>query len=279
MASRLVPILAAASAAVALGCGANATATRAHAGEAARTNNSAKSPDSFVAAVRKRHASIWAVGDSAGGADATPVAELIRAARPDKVLYLGDIYDGDSGWRAYRHLYGSLPVARTPGNHDWPHHWSGPEWYAFSAAGWRILELNSETSKPAQQLAWLRAQLRARGTCRIAFWHRPRYSAGVHGNAADMDPYWRALQGHATLVLSGHDHDMERYAPRGGLVQIVAGAGGESHYPLLRSHAGLLFGDSTHWGALRMDLRPGAAILAFVSTSGRTLDSKSYKCA
>ena len=266
MASRLVPLLIA----VAIGgCGGGSTATASHVAASGRS----------AAPTPARGTRMWAVGDSAGGAHAAAVAGLIRADRPDRVLYLGDIYNGDSGWRAYERLYGSLPVARTPGNHDWPHHWRGPEWYAFTVAGWRILELNSETSRPTQQLTWLRSQLRARGTCRIAFWHRPRFSAGPHGDATDMDPYWHALQGHATLVLSGHDHDMERFAPRRGLVQIVAGAGGESHYPIVRRRSGLRFADASHWGALRMGLQRGSATVAFVATNGRTLDSQTYKCA
>ena len=57
-----------------------------------------------------------------------------------------------------------------------------------------------------------------------------------------------------------------------------SGAGGHSHYALDRRHAGLVFADRTHYGALRMTLRPGAATLAFVSSSGKTLDSTRLAC-
>src|SRR3954469_24293108 len=267
MLSRLVPLVA--IAAMAAGCSAGANA---------RTNNAAAGGQSSVAAVSKSRATVWAVGDSAGGSSAASVVRLIKRGKPDKVLYLGDIYEGDRGFAAYKRLYGRLPVARTPGNHDFPQYWSGPEWYSFSAAGWRLIEINSETRKDPAQLSWLKALLRAGGACRIAFWHRPRCTAGPHGDATDMDPYWRALQGHATLVLSGHDHDMERFAPRRGLVQIVAGAGGKSHYPIVRRRSGLRFADASHWGALRMGLQRGSATVAFVATKGRTLDSQAYKC-
>jgi hypothetical protein len=264
MVSRLVPLIAAAVLA-AFGCAAcGAGGSRADAGSA-----------SSAGPVSKRHALIWAVGDSAGGDHAAEVARLIRRGKPDKVLYLGDIYNGD--FAAYKRLYGSLPVARTPGNHDWPHFWSGPEWYSFRAAGWRIIELNSETGRGGAQLAYLKTLLRARGTCRIAFWHRPRYSGGLHGDNADMDPYWRALGGHASLVLGGHDHDMQRFAPRGGLTELVSGAGGQSHYPV-GPHVGLRFRDSSHWGALRIDLRRGSARTAFVATDGRVLDTYTVSC-
>jgi calcineurin-like phosphoesterase family protein len=112
-------------------------------------------------------------------------------------------------------------MAPTPGNHDWPDHESGydsywqrvtgaptPPWYAFRAGGWHVLVLNSEAphGPGSAQLRWLRAQLRGRTSCRLANWHRPRFSAGRHGDQPDMSPMWDALRGHAALVLSGHDH-------------------------------------------------------------------------
>jgi acid phosphatase type 7 len=267
MASRLIPLIAASF--VAAACGADAG-----------TDAPAEDHHSFVAAVQKSDARVWAVGDSAGGDHARAVASLIRRNRPDKVLYLGDIYGGDSGFRTYRRLFGGMPMARSPGNHDWPRYWSAKrEWYSFTAAGWRVIELNSETEKPTEQLRWLRSLIRARaGDCRIAFWHKPRFSAGPHGDAAKMDPYWRALQGHARLVVSGHDHNMQRFAPRRGLVQLVSGAGGYTHYRVNRSRAGLLFADTKHWGALRINLARGRARIAFVGTSGRVLDSQTLTC-
>jgi len=309
MASRLIPLLLAGCAFAAIGCGgagahgsradaggttaaaalradaggttaaagsrADAGGTTAAAGSRADAGGTAAATGSRAAATR---AHIWAVGDSAGGAHAAAVARLIRRHRPDRVLYLGDIYNGASGFRAFKRLYGHTRVARTPGNHDWPHYWSGTEWYSFKAGGWRIIELNSETSHGGKQLAWLRRQLRARGDCRLAFWHRPRYSAGLHGDNRDMDPYWRALEGHARLVVSGHDHDMQRFAPRGTLTPLVAGAGGRSHYRVNRQRAALAFADDRDWGALRVDLSRGRAQVRFVTTSGRTVDTHTVTC-
>jgi hypothetical protein len=295
MVSRLVPLLIAAVAA-APGCGgsdannsrgdARADPTGAHAPAAdaavaaTRTNVTADDLGSSVEAVGKTHARIWATGDSAGGTHAAAVARLIRRGRPDKVLYLGDIYGGGAGFRAYRRLFRDLRVARTPGNHDWPRFWTGKrEWYSFTAAGWRVIELNSETGRDSQQLAWLRSLIRAReGDCRIAFWHRPRFSAGPHGDNRDMDPYWRALQDHARIVVSGHDHDMQRFEPRGTLTQLISGAGGYSHYRVDERRPGLAFADAVHWGALRIELSRGNADVAFVSTAGRVLDRTRLAC-
>jgi calcineurin-like phosphoesterase family protein len=227
------------------------------------------------------------------------VAQRIRTSRPDWFLYLGDIYEGDdlSQYRRnYGRVYGRLNriTAPTPGNHEWPAHRRGynrywkrakgaspPAYYAFSLAGWRILSLNSEVAHGpgSRQVRWLRRELRRRqGNCTIAFWHRPRYSAGFHGDQRDMAPVWRALSGHAALVVNGHDHDLQRFRRRDGIVELIAGAGGHGRYPVDRARKGLAFADDRHYGALKLVLRRGRAAFAFVSASGRRLDSGRVRC-
>jgi hypothetical protein len=241
------------------------------------------------------------VGDGADGSAAgRKVARRIARGHPDWLLYLGDVYEGDTLSQYRRHygrVYGRLAriTAPTPGNHEWPAHRTGydrywkrakgarpPAYYAFSLAGWRILSLNSEVAHGAhsRQVRWLRRELRRRGgSCTLAFWHRPRYSAGtVHGDNPDVEPLWRALEGHARLVLNGHEHDMQRMRPRGGLVELIDGAGGHSLYGLRRGYPGLVFGNSDQFGAIRLELRPGSASAAFVSITGQTLDRTHVGC-
>ncbi|MDP9400536.1 MAG: metallophosphoesterase [Actinomycetota bacterium] len=243
---------------------------------------------------------VWAVGDGANGsADARRLADQIARARPARFLYLGDVYR--RGTRAdyalhHRPVYGRLDqiTAPTPGNHEWSNHEQGydpywrrargrpvPPYYAFSVGGWQLLSLNSEIphGEGSPQLRWLRATLRgARGTCRLAFWHRPRFSAGDHGDQEDMAPVWDALRGHAVLVLSAHDHDMQRFRPIDGLIQLVAGAGGKSLYDVDESDRRLAFANDDDWGALRLRLGPRSARFAFVALGGRTLDRGRVRC-
>ncbi|HET9315052.1 MAG TPA: metallophosphoesterase family protein [Vicinamibacteria bacterium] len=243
---------------------------------------------------------VWAVGDGAdGGAAARRVARRIARGRPDWLLYLGDVYDGN-GLRQYRRHYGRVYgrftkiTAPTPGNHEWPRHrsgydryWTGvrgtrpPAYYAVSLAGWRIVSLNSEVAhgNRSRQLRWLRRLLRRNPTnCTIAIWHRPLRSAGIHGDQRDVTPFWSALRGHAVLVLNGHDHDLQRHRPRDGIVELVAGAGGHDRYPIDPSYPGLAFGDARHYGALRLVLRRGRASFTFVSSGGRRLDAGRVHC-
>jgi acid phosphatase type 7 len=243
---------------------------------------------------------LWAVGDGAdGGAVAKRLAARIARDRPDRFLYLGDVYpagSADDFGDGYATVYGRLAAitAPTPGNHDWPARRTGyyafwraqlrspvRPWYAFRVGGWLVLSLNSEAAhdQRSAQLRWLRRTLaRRRSNCAIAFWHRPLRSAGLHGDQPDLAPLWAALRGRARIVLNGHDHDLQRFRARGGIVEYVAGAGGHGIYPVDARAAGLSFGDDTHYGGLRIALRQRSARLAFVSVDGTVLDRSRVIC-
>jgi len=252
----------------------------------------------FVGSVAGRRALIWAVGDGAdGSASARALAARIAADRPDRFLYLGDVYqDGAPAEfaRNYQPVYGALQrvTAPVPGNHDarneptgydayWRrvHRAPPPDWYAFKAGGWTLLALDSEAphGPRSAQVRWLRARLQGPGTCRLAFWHRPRFSAGRHGDQPDMAPVWDALRGRAAVVVAGHDHDMQRFRPIAGITEFVSGAGGHGLYRL-RPDPRLAFGADSTFGALRLVLRPGSLEHAFVTVDGRVLDSGTVGC-
>ena len=261
----------------------------------------------FVPAGPAGEALLWALGDGAdGGRAARAVVARMRRKRFDRVLYLGDVYGsgllsallGDGSARDYRERYDPLyggfapQTAPTPGNHEWPRredgyepYWSAqigrpaPAYYAFRVAGWQLLSMNSQAPHGARsaQVRWLRSQLRAPGTCRLAFWHRPRYNAGHNGDAEDVAPLWNALRGRASVVVSAHDHNMQRLRPVDAITQYVAGAGGHGHHRLKRDRR-LAFGNDRDYGALRIELAAGRARLAFVSADGRILDTSVVPC-
>jgi predicted phosphodiesterase len=253
----------------------------------------------FVRSVPGERAVIWAVGDGADGSeDGRAVAARIARGPVDRLLYLGDVYDSGTAEEfadEYRTTYGRLARVTAPvsGNHDSRNETTGydpywrrvhgvrpPDWYAFRAGGWEILALDSEAehNRGSPQLRWLRRQVRRGGTCRIAVWHRPRFSAGDHhGDQKDMQPVVDALRGRAAIVIAGHEHDMQRFRPIDGITHFVSGAGGHRRYDLNRDPR-LAFGDDSHFGALRLRLRPGAAAHAFIAADGRTLDSGTVRC-
>ena len=252
------------------------------------------------AATRER-AVVWAVGDGADGSDlARAVARLIARGRPDRFLYLGDVYPRGTAAefrRNFAGVYGRLAriTAPTPGNHEWANrrtgyypYWRGVKrrrqrpWYRFELGGWELYSLNSEAAhgQGSSQLRWLTGSLAGgRGTCRLAFWHRPRFSAGTsYGDDAGYAPFWRALEGRARLVLSGHEHNMQRLRPHGGIVQLVSGAGGTSVYPFRRGDPRVRYASDYRRGAVRLVLEPGQARVEFVGTDGTVLDRSRVRC-
>jgi hypothetical protein len=243
---------------------------------------------------------VWAAGDVATpGPDADRVAALVRRGEPDRFLYLGDVYETGS-LRDFQRWYdprlGRLTriTEATIGNHEWANrfrgyyrYWAGrkgrkyPPWSKTRIAGWEILNLNSQAPHGSRsaQVRWLERALADPGDCRIAFWHRPRFSSGAYAGAADLNPFWNRLSGHARVVLSGHDHNLQRHRPQKGLTQYVVGAGGRGRYQL---HGGrgstLAWGRDDVNGALRMILEPGRALLEFRNVRGRLLDRSHATC-
>jgi predicted phosphodiesterase len=252
----------------------------------------------FVRSVPGDRAVVWAVGDGTADENGRAVARRIARGPVDRLLYLGDVYESGTAEefaRNYAPSYGRLArlTAPTAGNHDddnaptgydpyWrrAHGVTPPDWYSFRAGGWTIISLDSQVAhdEGSPQLRWLERRVRRPGTCRIAFWHRPRYSAGTtHGDQEDMQPVVDALRGRAAIVLAGHEHVMQRFKPIDGITHFVSGAGGRHLYKL-RADRRLAFGDDRRFGALRLRLRRGLARFAFIAADGRVLDSGSVRC-
>lgn len=251
---------------------------------------------------------IWAVGDVGEGALGQSNADLVASRTMEYLLYLGDVYP--SGTAAdfadnYDPTFGQFSEKTVPviGNHEHPTrslgfdpYWTAergsppPAYFSFAASGWQFIVLDSEipTGVGSAQHTWLKnllANTKSRGNCRIALSHRPRYSDGSHGDQSEIEPLWGLLANRARIWLSGHDHNMQRFASNRGIVQFVSGAGGRSHYPLDEpSTTPLKFGNTSADGALRLILKrwPGRASRAswsFVSADdGTDLDAGYLGC-
>jgi hypothetical protein len=170
-------------------------------------------------------------------------------------------------------------------------------YYSFNLGTWHIIVLNSNcefiggcrAGSPEEK--WLRADLAANpATCILASFHYPRFSSGItHGSNRDMGAFWQALyEAGADVVLSGHEHNYERFAPQTpagvrdderGIRQFVVGTGGIGHYPLGKPIANSEVRNDQAWGILEMTLRPGAYDWRFIPVEGQAFtDSGSGIC-
>lgn len=188
----------------------------------------------------------------------TKTAKLIKAQNPSRVIAPGDLaYDSGSPaqfskyyaptWGAFKSKTLVVPgnhEARTPG-------FAGIEGYFGDAADdnhavticsrWRVILVN-----PYKGISAAASFIRKDGAAhasksKIVVWHAPRFSSGKHGNNPTMQPLWDASRAvRARIVLNGHDHSYERFAPMtagggrndaSGTREFVSGLGGRSQYP------------------------------------------------
>ncbi len=190
-----------------------------------------------------------------------------------------------SGATPYFDYFGS--VAGDPGN----------GYYSYQLGTWHIIVLNSECQDVggceagSRQEKWLRADLAANPTaCTLAYWHKPLFSSGAtHGNDPEIKPLWQALyDANADVVVNGHDHDYERFAPQSpdgvadparGIREFVAGTGGRHERPFAEPKPNSELRNADTFGVLKLTLRQNAYDWQFIPVEGKSFtDSGSGTC-
>ena len=162
-------------------------------------------------------------------------------------------------------------------------------YYSYELGAWHVVVLNSncrpaggcERGSPQQR--WLESDLAAHpARCTLAYMHHPRFSSGLHGPDASLAALWTTLVRHrADLVLAGHDHDYERFAPFQGIRAFVVGSGGRSLYPVLRrlTRPKSVALDFLTYGVLELTLRAEGYDWRFVPVRGSTFtDAGTSRC-
>ncbi len=253
---------------------------------------------------------LLAAGDiadcSSNGARLT--AGLIES-RPGTVAAIGDTAYPNGSASDYANCYQpnwgrfKSRTRPAPGNHEYLTASAGayfayfgrkaapPDgYYSYRLGSWQIVVLNSECAQVggcepgSKQLRWLQTDLaRHPARCTLAYWHRPRFSSGPHGSDEAMQPFWAVLaKAGADVVLNGHDHLYQRFAPLDasgridparGMREFVVGTGGGPLYPAVTATPASRK-IVVHWGVLRLKLAANRFYWRFLSTpSGRVLDS------
>jgi hypothetical protein len=130
------------------------------------------------------------------------------------------------------------------------------------------------------QMQWLAGDLAANPrACVAAVWHHPLFTSGLHGPTTSMRPAWEILQAAgADLVLNGHDHDYERFAPQlpdgtasaSGIREFVVGTGGAGLRSFGTVQANSQLRRTGVHGVLKLELMTGSYRWAFVPVAGST---------
>jgi hypothetical protein len=170
-------------------------------------------------------------------------------------------------------------------------------YYSYDLGSWHVISLNSNCSSLAggcavgsPQEQWLKEDLAASANaCTLVYWHHPRFSSGFHGDQAFVAPFWDALyQAGAEVVLNGHDHNYERFAPQNpsgqadpaqGIQEFVVGTGGAElrNFGAIKPNSEVQIAGVN--GVLEMTLRPDGYDWQFVTApDGAVADSGSGQC-
>jgi acid phosphatase type 7 len=268
---------------------------------------SARQPD--YSAENDRSVVLIGAGDIAdctnlAGAEAT--AKLLEA-NPGTVMAVGDLaYPNGTkeNFECYGRTWGRVKARTRPavGNHEF--HTLGATYYfsyfgnaagdpktgyySYDLGAWHIIVLNSECIEVggcnvgSAEEKWLRADLTANPVaCTLAYFHKPLFSSGgAHGDDPELLPIWQALYAaNADVVVNGHDHDYERFAPQTPLAQpdlqrgireFVVGTGGKNHRPFVAPHANSEVRNADAFGVLKLTLRSGAYDWQFLPEAGKT---------
>ncbi len=171
----------------------------------------------------------------------------------------------------------------------------GKTWYSYDLETWHVIVLDSNCAAAggcdagSDQGRWLAADLAAsKATCTLAIWHHPRFTSGEHGDDPAVGPFWDALYtAGADVVINGHDHDYERFAPQSpdgasdpsrGIREFVVGTGGAAirGFPRVAANSQLRVA-LTH-GVIKMTLHPGKYEWIWLPTTGTVSDSGNAPC-
>ena len=235
-------------------------------------------------------------------------AALVRQLNPAALLLLGDVqYETGSTLdfqSYYEPAFGEFKSITypVPGNHEYFTPGAsgyfdyfngagvdsgrvgrrGRGYYSFDLGAWHIVALNSNCNEiggcgaRSPQAAWLRADLAAHRTkCTLAFTHSSRFSSGEHGNDDLLRDLWQILhEAGVDVVLSGHDHTYERFAPQDavgradgkrGIRAFVVGTGGKGLGRFMRIRPNSEVHDNSSIGWLTLTLRPETYSWRFVA--------------
>ncbi|OLE09740.1 MAG: alkaline phosphatase, partial [Cyanobacteria bacterium 13_1_40CM_2_61_4] len=161
-------------------------------------------------------------------------------------------------------------------------------YYSFDIGTWHLIALNSSDqctivscTLGSPQETWLKADLAAHANfCTLAYWHHPSFNSGNGGNLSAMQPELQDLyNANADVILGGHAHDYERFAPQNpsgqldnarGIRQFVVGTGGAFFTALGTTKPNSQVRQNDTYGVLKLTLHPTSYDWQFVPEAGKT---------
>ena len=169
-------------------------------------------------------------------------------------------------------------------------------WYSYDIGSWHVIALDSQCAavggcNPGNpEYQWLLSDLNShQNTCTLAYWHIPLFSSS-QDHQPDMRSIFQLLYNKgADVVLNGHAHFYERFAPQDalgnpdparGIRELLVGTGGRNFFPIRPTPAANSEARIANtFGVLQMVLHETSYDWQFVPVAGSTAtDQGSSSC-
>jgi hypothetical protein len=260
--------------------------------------------------------------DSLTSCQSTDMAasQVVVNQNPSAVLVLGDLCHTPSAncfSNYYAPSWGRLSSITHPitGNHEYLvsgavyyfDYWNGvgnangpagnrsQGYYSFDIGTWHIIALNSQCSQAggcnsgSAQYTWLQQDLLSHpNKCTLAYYHIPVFSSGGRANNNMLQIYTLLYNNNVDVVLDGHDHIYERFAPQNpsgqldtarGIREFIVGTGGANHTSIATVKPNSEVRNTDTFGALKLTLHSTSYDWQFMPVAGKTFtDSGTTLC-
>jgi hypothetical protein len=189
-----------------------------------------------------------------------------------------------------------------PGNHEWntgslagynayfgaaATDAGGKSWYSYDISDrWHAIVLDTECDRVggcgpgSPQETWLRADLAAHATDNVVvMWHKPRFSSAFNSDPALQTFVEDLYAAGVDLLLVGHDHVYERFAPLNpsgqvdsarGIPMFTLGTGGAAHHDFVSVRTGSLVRNNDTYGVVKFTLHEDSIDWRFLPEDGKT---------
>jgi hypothetical protein len=181
------------------------------------------------------------------------------------------------------------------GNADGPAGNRSQGYYSYDVGSWHIIALNSQCSQAggcnagSPQYIWLQQDLQNHpNLCTLAYYHIPVFSSGGRANNNMKQIYTVLYNYNVEVVLNGHDHIYERFAPQDpngvadplrGIRTFIVGTGGANHTSIATIQPNSEVRNVDTFGALKFTLHPNGYDWQFMPVPGKTFtDSGTAFC-
>lgn len=199
----------------------------------------------------------WGAATPQQAAVTARMCKLRRTVPFDVVVTTGDNFSAPDGVATGSNYHSPEACLISHPGHRWRASWGNHDvaggstadelgaverTYTWSAGAVQFFMLDSNRAADPELTGWLEAELEAsRAAVKIAVFHHPPFSAGLHPDDVEVRSRWVPLfeQHGVSLVLNGHNHGYE-HAVANGVHYVVTGGGGAEIYPCVTDHPALV---------------------------------------